>query len=358
MYQQKKLRIFWGLTSMSFLFIGLSGCKDFSDVHNLGKRAESIRATSESIGKDFYQSCVNRANLPNSGYFPAIIDTRTNEPEKKDTYTGKVTKEEGELKQCEEEFAPASDKIVKAYDVLVVYLEKLAILADEDTGKIPEKDRTELNNAVNDLGDALTNTEIKIPDSVTNNVDNGIGILGVVFDIIGDKIKEDAIVPAMICTDDEIKAYTKGLEQIASQVYVNALNTEADEVDLYFTRHAPRGNSDHPSASYSLIKLDELYVSRQENIEKRIDIAEDFAEILTETRKTHSKISQEFENGFNYGKDKDKKTFCSNYESQIETTDASFKIKPAQAQKISRILKNYQKNTAPLFEKLEQSKLD
>lgn len=343
MFGTRKNRFFLGLISMSFLTTGLSGCKNFEEVSDLGKRSEIIKATSVAIGKDFYQSCVNRANLPDSGFFPAIINTR---------------KKDGELKQCEEKFAPASQKIIEANNVLVVYLEKLAILADEDTGTIPEKDKTELTNAVNGLVGALTNTGITIPDIVTNNVDQGIGILGVVFDIIGDQIKEDAIVPAMICTDDEIQGYTEGLEQIASQVYVNALNTEVDEVDLYFTRHQPRGNFDNPSASYSLVKLDELYVSRQEDIEKRIDVAKAFAEVLKETRNTHSKISQEFEKDFNYGKGKNKDAFCNNYESQIETADASFKIKPAQAQKISRILKDYQKNTAPLFKKLEQFKFD
>lgn len=343
---------------MSFLTTILSGCKDFKKVSDLGKRSELIKATSVAIGKDFYQSCVNRANLPDSGFFPAIINTRTNEPEKKDPVTGQVTEEVGELKQCEDKFAPASQKIVEANKVLVVYLEKLAILADEDTGTIPEEDKTGLTHAVNGLIGTLTNTKITIPDIVTNNVDQGIGILGVVFDIIGDRIKEDAIVPAMICTDDEIQGYTKGLEQIASQVYVNALNQEVDEVDIYFTRHKPRGSFDNPSASYSLVKLDELYVSRQEDIEKRIDIAKAFAEVLKETRNTHSKISKEFEKDFHYGKDKNKDDFCNNYESQIETADASFKIKPAQAQKISRILKDYQKNTDSLFKKLEQSKFD
>lgn len=76
MFGTRKNRFFLGLISMSFLTTGLSGCKNFEEVSDLGKRSEIIKATSVAIGKDFYQSCVNRANLPDSGFFPAIINTR------------------------------------------------------------------------------------------------------------------------------------------------------------------------------------------------------------------------------------------------------------------------------------------
>jgi hypothetical protein len=350
MFQRKKLRIFWGLTSMSFLFIGLSGCKDFSDVRDLGKRSEIIKVTSEQIGNDLYDSCKRRAKLSPSR-FPGNIGTENN-PFAEGT-------RRGEQKKCQEKFLPASQKIIEVNSVLVTYLQKLAILADEDTGAIKEEDKTELTNAVNNLLSALGNTGLSIPPLVSSNVGQGINILGVVFDIIGDQIREDAIVPAMICTDDEIQKYTEGLEEIANTFYINALENEKDEIGKYYTLLTPRGSDELislPSEQESLDNLRRRYDDQLDLVDAKQEQHLAFATVLKETRQTHSEISKVFEEDFDYGKAKTKEQFCKNYESQIKTTDASFELNPVQAQKISTILKQYQKNTESLFKKLEQTK--
>lgn len=347
MFNSKKTRMLKGLSSIPFFLITLSGCQDFSQVGALGKRSEFVQKTSLQLGNNYYESCENRAKLPDSSsleelendlyFFPAITITR-----------------QKEIKDCKEKIIPISQKIIELNNVLAIYLQKLATLADKKTGEIKDSDANELNSKANNLLDEFSrfNSNPELSVDIRNSIPQAITILDFMLNVVSNKTKKDAIVPTMICTDDEIRTYIERLEKIANSVYINYLDNERTELNTYYTRHQPITNSNGlvPQDALSLIELDKQYNENIDDLENRKKIGLNFALFLEETRKTHSEISQEFANNFDYGSAGTKEKFCQNYEAQAANIDISFELDRVQVRKITMILKKYQANTEHLIE--------
>ncbi len=339
--------------SLCFLVgISLASCRDFSNVRDLGNQANDIQERSTEMANDFYDSCMRRARIPRS-QFPDITNTRQIEEQK-----------------CENTARPASNTITDANKVLIEYLIKLAKLAGDGSSVVSSNNRAELETSLGNLTTALGDAGVTVPEPVSTIAGQGAGILNVIFDAIASEIRQDTLAPVMVCTDDEIQNYTQGLEQLATIVYINQLEIEAQQHSTYFTNLTPRlaGVDFPPSEALSSFQLDHAYNAAIDAINAKKDFANEFARFLGTTRGTHSELSLVFAESLDLTQKNAKgqpeinaakrDEFCTRYEAQIHREPVSIQLTPSQAGRITTILKEYETTTAPILEKMKQVDFD
>ncbi|WP_143467646.1 hypothetical protein [Leptolyngbya ohadii] len=336
--------------------ISLVACRDFSSVRNLKDQADKIENQSKDIATDFFASCMRRARIP-SNRFPSV------------TAGGRTGKEQ----ECRKTAYPASESIQDANTVLVDYLNKLAKLAGNGSSVIKSDNREALESSLTGLPAALTSAGVVVPEPVTTIAQQGTPILEAIFNAIADEIRQDTIPPVMICTDPAIEQYTQGLEEIATVVYVNQLQAEAEQQAKYFTELTPRisGPDFPPSEALSSWELDEAYNAAIDSINAKKDFAENFAKVLQETRATHYSITLLFAQKLNLTQpspatnpsnkepeveiiESRRQEFCSTYEANPHSSQSAVQLTPSEAEKVVNILKDYERATAPLLEKMDQ----
>lgn len=332
------------------------GCTNFDHVQQLGERWETISEASQLIGQDFYESCRRKASTP-SGHFPNILLTKLPDDE-----------------NCLKKHRPASQSIIGANQILATYLQRLAILADSNTGAITDQDRQTLETAISNLTESLTESGVSVPSAVTSNISSGVSILSFIFTALQNQIRQNTIPPVMICTDDEIQTYTMGLEDIINKIYIPVtLGAEKDKYKAYysiFSEDEALQSEGLPSTA-----LDQSFVEKIDRVNERQEVARTFANVLSATRKMHGDISTMFAKDMDLEEDTKRQNYCDNYEAelrekfpseaneesepeQIETQEdenQTINLSPQQVQEIAKILQEFKITTDPMFERLESA---
>lgn len=354
--RHKKFRFKFNTVSLCFLVaVTLVACRDFKDVRDLQEQANKIEKQSGEMATDFYASCMRRARIPRTR-FPGITNTR-----------------EVEEQKCRANTYPAITTIKDANAVLINYLRTLAKLAGDGSSVIESDNREALQRSLTSLPTALASAGVTVPEPVTAIAEQGAPILEAIFNAIADEIRQDTIVPVMVCTDPVVQDYTKGLEEIAAVVYVNQLRAEAEQQTKYFTELTPRiaGLDFPPSEALNALNLDRVYNDAIDQINARKEFAASFENVLVETRNAHERITLVFAQKLDLTQQKPA-TSSSNSEPEVEIVEskrqefcddravnsrsdqAALHLTPSDAEKIVNILKDYERATAPLLEKMNQ----
>ena len=353
-----------------FLFVGLPlftgsllGCSsDLSDVQKLGERWEKISQSSEVIGQDFYQSCLRRANIPPSRY-PEIT-----------SYKLLVDQD------CVDLFRPASNNIISINKGLIDYLRFLAILADPSTGEITQQDREALEMAIKGLGSSLSDAGFTPPEVFSNeeSVSLLVNFLDFIITAAQNRIRQNTIRPIMVCFDDEIEIYSKGLEEIASQVYPMSLEREKSQWKSYFGS-TPPSEEEISTSSGILDQPTQRFINEIDKINERQEKGRVFADFLAATRRMHHDISIIFSEDKEFSSEAEKETYCQDFEKDLREefaqsairktdtiaesrneTDSEFDVyhldlSAKQIREISSILQDYQTTTEPLLDRLNST---
>jgi hypothetical protein len=348
-----KPKLILGITILVASGSGLVACeRNFNDVQKLGDRGEVIRKSSLIIADDFYQSCLRRAKIPEQNLEAA------------DYFGERRT----DIENCQKNYLPAKEAIVNAYDVLAIYLDKLAAVASQEGGEISDKEVEKLNQALGNLATALGGISgLSIPSVVTNNLSQAGGFVRDIFNIIASQIRQDAIVPTVACTNDDIDGYTQGLEAITNQVYVNTLNSERQKIESYYTSLLPQNPPanatyhplSYPSERLSAQELVKRYNEELDLIDKREIVAIEFASFLQKTRETHAEISLEFRKELGLKSDEQYESYCRKFEESIAKKSTAYQrleMTPELAAKLVKILKKYQQETEPMLKTLRAAK--
>lgn len=361
MLSRKKSKNVLGLICLSIVSGTMFGCSDYENVKQLGERWELISKSSELIANDYYKSCRRIASAPD-GNFPSII----------------LSKRSRDI-NCVDNYLPASQNIIKVNQVLVTYLQRLAVIADSKTGEITAEDRQGLEMAISNLTGSLASSGVTIPESLTENVSSGVSLIGLIFTALQNKVRKKTIPPVMVCTDDEIKTYTNGLEDIVKDVYIDVLELEKDSYDTNYSLYRP-GNfptvqvGDLPSERFYVSQLDQEYANAIEKVNDRQDVARAFAAVIAKTRDMHGDISDMFAQEMELTTDESRQEYCENYEKELKekfrpddssvssefempeqiTADA-IDLTPEMSKRIANILNEYQISTAPYFKTLESA---
>ncbi len=332
--------------------------KDFSQVKNLGDQWKVIDQTASIIGADFYQSCLRAAQYPAEsrlfGEGPRYFDT--------------VNKRRAEY---DLKYPPAQKDIRGVFAVYTGYLQKLSTLADKKTGSITTKQSDDLKSAINGLLSQLKVTGVTVPDIVSNNVGVGTKIVESIFRFIGDGIRQKAILPTIVCTNDEIDTYTKGLIGISSGVYINQLRIERGDFESHIANFTPAIFA--PTAdgspkgrlttqqSRDLLAMENLVIVKDTELRDREAVAKQFSAVISETAKLHDGLSLLFAKELSLidtsGRidEAQRDSFCVTYENKaaedaLKASDIpDLKISSKMALEVSEMMKNYQKKTDPLI---------
>ncbi|MBD1848713.1 hypothetical protein H6F87_01595 [Cyanobacteria bacterium FACHB-502] len=327
--------------------MSLVGCRDFSNVRKLGENSKEIAAKSQEMATDYYQSCLRRARVP-IDTFPDIANTRAAAEE-----------------ACRQNDRELGMAIADANQVIIAYLNNLMMLADNRSSVITPENQKKLQGALGDLSTSLSDTSGSVPEPVSTILEQGSSILNVIFDAVAADIRGDTIPPVMVCTDEAIDSYTQGLIEIASVVYVNQLQLEADQHRQYFgLLTPPPGTVFTPSEALSLLRLDREYNEAIDKINEKKAFAEEFVKVLDATRGSHKSISLVFAEKLDLTKLNQEKqpeidplkrdAFCAERATQRYQEPVSIQLTPSDVSRIVNILKDYERTTAPMIEKMKR----
>ena len=326
----------------------LSGCRDFSKVKELGDTWAVIDQTAGIVANDFYQSCLRAAKHPASARLFGLT-----------SYFNAV---ETEKEKCEKNYLPAVNDIAGTYATYTEYLKQLSILADKNTGAITSEQKNDLQAAVENLFGQLTTTGVSVPPILSDNIDTGVNIFAAIFVFIGDDIRQDAIAPTMVCTDDDIRNYTDGLMAISDQVYVNQLTIERGRFESHITNFTPVTDGRLTiQESRDLFDMQNLLVDKDISLDEREKVARSFSVVLDRTAKTHTKLSETFKKELDLTDEAKKKDFCNNYEKEAAENaklaqESTLRISPQVAIEVAEILNDYEKEIEPLITSITTSK--
>jgi hypothetical protein len=335
------------LFSTSLMSILLNGCRDFSNVKELGDSWKVIDQTSTIIANDFYQSCLRSSKHPASARLFGLTD-----------YFNAVKLEK---EKCEKRYLPARNNIIGTYAVYSEYLRKLSILADKNTGAVTNDQKDELESAIGNLFGQLQSTGVKVPEILSNNINAGVNLVSIIFGFIGNDIRRNAIEPTIICTNEDIQKYTDGLMQISNVVYINQLTIERGAFESHITNFTPLTDRKLTiNETRNLFDMENYLVGKDNDLDEREMVARSFSDVLKATATTHSSLSAIFVKELKLTDDLKKKTYCEKYEKRIlENAKKSqeISISPKTLTEISNVLTNYQKNIKPSIDSITASKI-
>ena len=333
----------------------LSGCRDFSNVKELGDTWVVIDQTAGIIANDFYQSCLRAAKHPASTRIFAIPD-----------YFDTV---EAEKENCDQKYLPDVNNIAGAYATYTEYLKQLSILADPDTSAVTSEQQDELQEAIGNLFTRLDeDTNIEVPLILSENIDTGVNIIAAIFGFIGDEIRQNAIAPTIVCTNDDVRKYSDGLMAISAQVYVNQLRNERGAFESNIANFTPviEAVNEDPQTitiqeSRDLFYIQNSIVEKDISLDEREGVARSFSVVLDRTAKTHAKLSETFTEELELTDKRKKQTFCDNYEQEAAENanidrEASLNISPQVSIEVAQILNEYDKDIQPLIDSIIASR--
>ncbi|WP_414513774.1 hypothetical protein [Nostoc sp. PCC 9305] len=340
------------------ILLGSCGA-NFKSVEDFSKSKEIVKRASNDFAEDIYQSCLRRTRYVNLVSDDGI-DQRNNK-----------------RKKCETIARPDSDNFKKVVSILIDYMDALGAIA---SGK-----DLSLDNSIDNLGQSIKDLSIgdnnkKLDE---NAVDGGSQILKVLFDLATNKIREDALQKAIVCTNEPIHKYitgnsvpatdengvdlykpaTGGLIFLVEDSYLNKggiLGIEAEAIDTYYEPYFATlrklGNDrqinqsnyqqvvDQITVGESLIKD---YNKSMERMAEKEQAARAYNQILFSTVKTHNQLRKEFEEGL---KPQDVSRLC-----QLNVKVSFKKIDRIKMKRIQKILNEYVISVKPLVEQVDRA---
>lgn len=344
------------LTSIAIpLAVLLGSCgANFQSVENFSNSREKVQQASNAFAEDIYQSCLRRTRyvklVPDNG-----ISTRNERRE-----------------SCETTERLDSENFKKAVSILINYMNALSTIA---SGK-----SLSLDNSIDNLAQSLKDLSISGKKLDENAVDGGSQILKVLFNLVTNKIRKDALQKAIVCANEPIHKYVTGNSVPATEKGVDLYKSETggliflvrntylskagtldietrainDYYESYFAALNKLGNDREINQSnyqqvVSRITVGESltadYNKAMEIVAEKEQAATAYNQILFITVKTHNQLRKEFQEGL---KTQDVEQLCM----QLDTKVLFKKIDEKKMKRIQKILNEYVTSVKPLIEQI------
>ncbi|MEH2235029.1 hypothetical protein [Nostoc sp.] len=330
---------------------------NFQSVENFSKSKEIVQRASNDFAEDIYQSCLRRTR-----YVKLVIN---------DGISQRNNQREG----CEITERVDSDNFKTVVSILIDYMDALGAIA---SGK-----NLSLDNSIDNLGESIKDLSISGKRLDADAVDGGREILKVLFDLVTQKNREDALQKAIVCTNEPIHKYvtgnsvpatdkngvdlyqpaTGGLIFIVKNNYLSkggTLGIEANAIDTYYESYFATlyklGNDREINPSNYQQAIDRItvgeslttdYNKSMEIVAEKEQAARAYNQILFSTVKTHNQLSKEFAEGL---KSKDVNRLC-----QFNAKVSFKKIDEKKMKRIQKILNEYVISVKPLVEEVDRA---
>jgi hypothetical protein len=250
--------------TISFISLILNGCTPaiFKKIQTFSRVATEIDKHSSAIANDIYESCLRAQVQYNNDRFFDYVENR-----------------EAKEEECEQD-KQIRNRVGEAYSVLTGYMMSL--------GNLAGKDSTAMNNNLEDIGGSLKSLNLN-----SQRVDAGIAIAQLLSDIWTRQFKRDNLKKAIVCTNQPIQDYIKGLIEITEEYYINGvLPVEAEKIKGYYTKFGPLPPQGIQPPTF--FELEQSYNEAMNAVKRRRDAAHAFIKTLQETAQSHEKLKDEF----------------------------------------------------------------
>ena len=190
------------LAGVSFL----AGCGETSQGVKLakafGQTADSFQEKTDRLANDIYTSCVRNAR------YISLVPVPQREPDEARMLA---------LQLCEEEYKPTSQRAAMANKVVTDYIRAVGHLAGDKNVQFVSEFETIKKSLV-----GLLNTGL--PFQVRSEaVQQGVLIANAVFEWMANKYRNVELSKAVICTNEPLMIYLKGLSYAYDTGYINGI---------------------------------------------------------------------------------------------------------------------------------------
>jgi hypothetical protein len=315
------------LTSVTALAFIVSSCgEDFSAVQNFGELSGSVRETSIGVSNDIYASCIRSINF-----------ISLNSP-------NSLAVREQQEETCNEESKPAVASTIAVNAILIGYIEAL--------GKLGNNKVASPAQSISDLGKSLR--QLKIPLGSNKffqldgtSVDAGTKIVTFLAKALTDGFRQERIKQTVLCTNNDIQAYSKGLQALVQDGYSGVLVAEKLQIRAYYTSLI----GDLTLKKASPLDFDNLRDKLTRDIQvvqQKEQNARDYLDVLRTTAETHQGLYEIF-----LGKGKSKissaelTTLCKDFFANSKDTQLANNkavLKPNESREANKLIVQYRKD--------------
>jgi len=265
---RKKTFTFFALLAASIVGSGCSDTEKLRQARGLANLTSEFSAQSSEISQDIYYSCLRRV-----GYLP--IDNPN-------IRSVRATA----LEECENVYKPAWRQAEASGGVLVEYMTALIQVAGVDF------DSTQDLNRIKTVLSFPGNEKFGLSE---NTLEAGFGIIGFLLNTSVRRMQVEGLTQPIVCTNDDIQAYTQGLAQAFQLGYIDGVLVEEESrfTDYYSTR-ALIMRSEGSGAPLDFQVLEERLAEAMEEVAGRKIAGENYIQMLETIAQKHNELAANF----------------------------------------------------------------
>ncbi len=331
---KNRMRLLGIVLSSSTILLGCNTPDPaIKSAQEFGMLAADFSSKTDKLSNDIYDSCLRKIS-----YFSVRQGT---------------TQRDKALDNCEKLNKPTAARTKSATGLITSYMASIKSLASDNPVKFDD-DFNSLENALNGL--SVPNSGILIS---ANTVDKGTKIANLVFGWFVNQRRKGSLREAIVCTDQPLQEYNKGLNDAFREGYINGIlederKTALSYYNFYLARLQKNGSE------RDLLELEKSSSQAIQQFVVRRDSAESYIAVINRTTKMHMELKQVFLENANppseaacdtYLKAKDSSSTKALSGKQSDYFNTPLTVK--EVAKIRKIALDYQKEIAPLLKKMK-----
>ena len=335
-HKRETFGIFLALVPSSLMLISCGDTSDLKGAEKYGLMAAEFEASTTKLADDIYNSCIRRAQY-------ISLQAPRND-----------TIQEQAIQDCNDLNRPQAANAKKANQVLINYMVAVGQLASDNTVKF--------NESLVNISNALNGLNIEAIKLNKEQVDVGIGIATFFIDWVTREFRRGNLKEAIVCTDDSIQTYSKGLTNVFQKGYIDGiLEQESESIRRYYEDYATvmrqRDAIDREFRALEQEKFQAINASL-----KRRDAAYAYLAIINKTAEVHGGLKEIFAGNEalptpaeceQYLAVKDENN--TSQSSSVDNWEEKEKLTPSELQQVSKISAQYKEEVMPLIRQLDDA---
>lgn len=294
------------------LAVALVGCQPDAQlvkVQEFVKLASSGTEAFPTIAKDFYGSCIRRADHPSlnlSGNISELVLDEKEDIVKTDnsvevSYFSKQRRDDES--ECNKNFKTTSTDLLKLNRLLTKYIAKLGELS---SGNVTDysKEFGGLQASINQLNVSLKKTNPETTGFDSEGTTAALSIFQFLFEAAARQYQKEQLILVIKQRDEDVQKLTKGLAKVVRQDYVQMLRFERLQLDKYYEYPLIRflKRAEDAKVKGKLQRRDDLPLTailtdtkwREEKVQldQHQELADAYVEVIESIADAHTKLKE------------------------------------------------------------------
>ncbi len=304
---------------------------DLRAAENYGLMAAELEDKTTKLANDIYDSCIRKVR-----YFR--LQARGSDEIQKQA-----------LEDCEALNKPTAQKTKTANQVLINYMIAVGKLASDNTVKF--------NESLDNIKQSLNGLNVDGVALQSQAVTSGLNIAGFFLDWVTSESRRGNLREAIVCTDDSIQNYNKGLILVFQEGYINGiLSQENNQIRQYYESYAAvmrtRNADDREFRALEQEKFQAI-----DTVIKRRDAALSYIEFVNITAQTHNALKDVFSKEEDVSNQTQLTARCEQYFglASNNTVSKNSPLTPLELKEVNKIMLKYERKITPLLKKMKLS---